>query len=94
MTKSDISSVLIRPHITEKATMSSESSVYVFEISQRTTKQEVAKAFNLKYKKEPTKIAIVRIPAKKVFVRGKKGVKSGYKKAYVYLKKGEKVEIV
>jgi ribosomal protein L23 len=40
------------------------------------------------------KIRTVTIPAKRVFVRGKVGHKSGYKKAYIYLKKGEKVEII
>lgn len=92
--KTELANILVRPHITEKATMTSEASVYVFQIPQKATKQEVAKAFTAKYKKEPVKIATVRIPAKKVFVRGKKGTQSGYKKAYIYLKKGEKVEII
>lgn len=92
--KKDLSSILTRPHITEKATMTSESSVYVFQIPQTATKADVLKAFTLKYKSTPVKVATVRIPAKKVFVRGKRGVSSGYKKAYIYLKKGEKVEIV
>jgi ribosomal protein L23 len=32
-------------------------------------------------------------PAKHVFVRGRAGTKSGYKKAYISLKKGEKIDI-
>ena len=88
----DLTQVLIRPHVTEKATMSGDSSIYVFEIDSKSTKGAVKKAFMDKYKINPLKIATVTIPAKNVFVRGKRGKKSGYKKAYVYLKKGTKIE--
>ncbi|MEQ1561434.1 MAG: 50S ribosomal protein L23 [Nitrospira sp.] len=90
--KKDLAHILIRPHITEKATFASESSVYTFEIDPKATKTLVAKAFAEKYKTTPVKVTTVTIPAKNVFVRGKIGKKSGYKKAYVYLKKGEKIE--
>jgi ribosomal protein L23 len=46
------------------------------------------------YKVQPTKIAMTKIPGKSVFVRGKKGERSSGKKAYVYVKKGDKIEIV
>ncbi len=92
--KKDLNSVLINPRITEKATFSSEKSVYVFKIDPGTTKAHVKKAFVEKYKVTPVKIHTVTIPAKNVFVRGKKGKKSGYKKAYIYLKKGETIEII
>ena len=90
----NLANILINPRITEKATMSSERSVYVFKIDPRTSKALVEKAFIEKYKVTPLKINTVTIPAKSVFVRGKKGKKSGYKKAYVYLKKGDKIEII
>lgn len=93
MTK-HLSTVLKRPHITEKATVSSEKSVYVFEIDARATKSAVLKAFTEKYNKTPVKISTVTIHAKKVFVRGKVGKKAGYKKAYIYLKKGETLEVL
>ena len=63
-----------------------------FEIDPKATKVLVGKAFIEKYKVNPVKISTVTIPAKNVFVRGKKGKKSGYKKAYIYLKKGDKIE--
>ncbi len=90
--KKDLNHILIKPHVTEKATVSSESSVYVYEIDPKATKGEVTKAFAEKYKVSPVKVTTVTIPAKNVFVRGKRGKKSGYKKAYIYLKKGEKIE--
>ncbi len=84
--------ILIRPRITEKATVSAEKSIYVFQVHPKSTKRDVEKAFQEKYKISPLKIRTVTIPAKNVFVRGKRGKKSGYKKAYVYLKKGTKIE--
>ncbi len=90
--KKDLNSFIIRPHITEKASLKAESSVYVFEIAPNATKSQVEKAFTEKYKIDPIKVSTVTIPAKNVFVRGKRGKKSGYKKAYVYLKKGDKIE--
>jgi large subunit ribosomal protein L23 len=83
---------LLRPRITEKATFLSEKNVYAFEISDKATKKSVAEAVRAFYKVVPIKINIVRNPAKKVFIRGKRGVKSGVKKAYIYLKKGDKIE--
>jgi large subunit ribosomal protein L23 len=92
--KTHISSVLLRPHITEKATFSAENSVYVFEINPLATKTTVMQSFKDQYKIDPVKVRVVTIHAKNVFVRGKKGQKSGYKKAYIYLKKGDKIEII
>ncbi len=90
--KKDLNSVILRPHITEKATFSAEKSVYVFEVDARSSKVLIAKAFEQKYKIVPLKVATVTIPAKNVFVRGKRGSKASYKKAYVYLKAGTKIE--
>ena len=90
----DLAAVIIRPRVTEKATVSAESGVYVFEVSKNSTKTQIAKAIAGMYKVTPVKVRVVTLPAKKVFVRGKKGVKSGIKKAYVYLKKGDKIEII
>ncbi len=90
--KKDLAHILIKPHITEKATMSSEAAVYVFVTDPEATKGHISEAFLEKYKITPEKVRTVTIPAKNVFVRGKRGKKSGYKKAYIYLPKGTKIE--
>lgn len=90
--KKDLNQFLIRPRVTEKGTIKSESSVYTFEVAPNSTKAHIAQAFIEKYKVSPMKIRTVTIPAKNVFVRGKRGLKSGYKKAYIYLKKGTTIE--
>lgn len=87
--------ILLGPRITEKASEKSmNENVYVFEVSSKSTKREIAQAVLAVYKVKPLKVATVTIPHKKVTVRGIRGVSGGGKKAYVYVKKGEKIEIV
>lgn len=90
--KAKYANVLIRPRITEKANMAALTNVHTFEVAPSATKLQVAKAMEVFYKVIPVKVNIVRNPSKKVFARGKRGVKSGVKKAVVYLKEGDKIE--
>ena len=62
-------------------------------MSKNSTKHTIEKEIKTLYKVNPTKIRIVNLPAKKVFVRGKVGNVSGIKKALVYLKKGDKINL-
>ncbi len=91
---SSAASVIIRPRITEKSGILSQGGVYSFEISKNSNKTMVKKAFVTLYKVQPTKVAIVNIPAKKVFVRGRRGVVAGIKKAVITVKKGDKIDFV
>ena len=87
--------VLLRPRITEKASFLSElNNVYTFEIAKDATKTSVAKAVIEVYKVKPIRVSIVNLPAKEVFMRGKKGTKQAIKKAMVQLKAGDKIEFV
>ncbi len=86
--------ILLRPRITEKASVKNEQSVYVFEISQKANKKDVANAIFENYKVHPISVNIATTPAKAVFIRGKVGKKAAIKKAYVYLKVGDKIEII
>jgi large subunit ribosomal protein L23 len=90
----NISSVLLRPRVTEKASVLAEKNTYVFEINPRANKQDVAAAVTYAYKVTPQKVRIVNLPRKRVFSRGKLGMQSGVKKAFVYLKQGDKIEFI
>ncbi len=94
----DLSRVLIRPRITEKgAIIAEELNVYTFDVDVCSTKTQIKAAIQQIYKVSPVKIHIAKIQDKKVRVRGqrkKTGVKSGGKKAFVYLKKGDSIEFV
>jgi len=87
--------IIKRPRITEKSGIQAEGlNIYTFEVTEMANKKNIAKAVKEIYKVTPVKVNITNLPAKKVFARGKKGRKSGVKKAIVYLKKGDKIEFV
>lgn len=92
----DLGMVLVRPHVTEKASDLSEKGVYVFEINKLANKMHVRQAVERMFKVTPEKIAIVTGKTKLMRNRNNNRVevkKSGVKKAMVYLKKGDKIEI-
>jgi large subunit ribosomal protein L23 len=88
-----VSKEIIKLHIAEKSTLLNEKGIYVFEIGRKTNKVMVRRAIKEKYGVLPRKVNIVNIPSKKISFRGKKGTKRGFKKAMVFLKKGDKIEI-
>lgn len=94
----DLTWVLKNPRITEKAALKAESGVYVFEVSKDATKAQIAEAVSEMYKVTPVAVNIAKTAAKKVVRRKTTGTTSGYKsgikKAYVYLKKGDTIELV
>ena len=88
--------VLLRPRITEKATDVTEGGVYVFDVLQSANKADIADAIQSVYNVSPRKVNVVRQRPMKFMsrMRGRKGMRSGYKKAYVYLKKGDRIDII
>ncbi|MEX0931539.1 MAG: 50S ribosomal protein L23 [Candidatus Paceibacterota bacterium] len=88
------SGVLLDPRITEKATDTAEKNIFVFNVAPSSTKQQIAQSVKEVYNVTPTKIRITKIPRKSIFMKGKKGFTASAKKAYIYLKKGDKIEIV
>lgn len=86
--------VIIRPRITEKSGMLSQQGVYTFEVTKHANKSMIASAIKSAFKVIPVKIAVINLPAKNVFVRGRRGVVSGTRKALVTLKKGDKIDFV
>ena len=87
--------ILRRPRITEKASfLADKQGVYCFEVSAGSSKADISKAIKEIYGVIPRKVHITMRPAKRVIRRGIPGKKVGIKKAYVYLKKGDKIEFV
>lgn len=86
--------IIKRPRVTEKAAIAAEvSNAYVFEVAKNATKNEIEKAVKALYKVSPIRVNVISLPAKKVISRGKRGKTAEVKKAVVYLKKGEKIEL-
>lgn len=93
--RGDVSHVLKNPRITEKASVHQNIGVYTFDVAQDATKTQIMQAVRESYKVSPAKVRIVQIPSKTTrnMRTGRYGVKSGGKKAYVYLKNGETITI-
>ena len=92
---SHASHVLLSPRVTEKAAIGSDAGVYVFNITKAATKPQVSAAVQELFKVTPRKINIVNSKPSSTVTRvtGRKGRTNGAKKAYVYLKEGDKIEL-
>ncbi|HEY4526735.1 MAG TPA: 50S ribosomal protein L23 [Candidatus Paceibacterota bacterium] len=91
----DYAHILKHARITEKATMHQAGHVYTFDVASYATKRDIVRAVLALYKVKPIKVATVMVPEKKVrnMKTGKIGVKKGSKKAYVFIKQGETINI-
>lgn len=85
--------VIVKPVITEKATMASEAGAVVFQVAKSATKPQIREAveavFGVKVKAVNT--VITKGKAKKF--RGRPGVRSDVKKAYVTLEDGNTIDV-
>lgn len=85
--------VVRRPVITEKAEVMRAANVYAFEVDDRANKTLVAKAMKEIYGVVPVKVNILNRPGKSKRNKYGVGFRPGMKKAYVYLKKTDKIQI-
>lgn len=85
--------VLIEPWITEKSHEKMAENKYIFKITNGARKGTTKKAVEELYGVTVMKVNIINIPAKQRSMGAKIGWKSGYKKAMVTLKKGDKIEL-
>ncbi len=91
------STVILGARITEKAANLADKNGYTFNVAANTTKSEIKKAIKALYKVTPVSVRTVNFPKKTVMPRGRRGnigSTGGGKKAYVYLKKGDKIEVL
>jgi len=84
---------ILGPRITEKASILAERNVYVFDVAKTANKLQIKNAVKALYKVMPLSVNTVVEKPKKIVQRGKVGTRGGGKKAYVELKKGDKIEL-
>lgn len=91
---SAVNSVLIRPRITEKTGNLTATNVYTFDVAITATKRTVAAAIEAEYKVKPIAVRIVTRKSARVRLRTRRGygATKGGKKAYVTVKKGDRIE--
>ena len=87
---------IVAPRITEKAALLGDRNVYTFEVRKGATKFEVRDAVKALYNVVPQKIRMVnKVPRHYMSrSRGTDRMEHGLRKAYVYLKKGDRIELV
>jgi len=85
--------VIVKPVITEKATMASENGAVVFQVAKTASKPVIKEAiealFGVKVKAVNTTIT----KGKTKRFRGQPGVRSDVKKAYVTLEEGQTIDV-
>ncbi len=92
----DLSSVIVGPRITEKSVSQSENDVYVFNVKRDANKFAIRDAIKALYNVTPVKVNTVNKKPAKRLVGSRNRMKhvAGMKKAYVYLKKGDSINLV
>lgn len=92
----NLAAVLIAPRITEKAALAIDNDVYTFTVQRGATKRDVRDAIEATYKVSPRKIRIVNKKPRHFTsrMRGRDMMEKGMKKAYVYLNKGDRIDLV
>lgn len=86
--------VILAPRVTEKAARLSEGSAFTFNVAIDATKEQIKKAVEVLYGKKPVKVTVIKQKQRLVFKRGRIGKEGAYKKATVYLTKGETIEFI
>ncbi len=85
---------ILSKRVTEKSGILSTKNAYTFLVPMDSNKSDIIKVFKKEYKKNPVKVTIARMPSKPLFRAGRPAWKSGYKKAVVTLKAGDKIEFM
>ena len=84
---------ILFPLITEKSTSMSEQNKIVFKVHERASKNSIKKNIEKIFKVNVVKINTINNKPKTKMVRGKLGIKKGFKKAVVTLKKGQTIDL-
>jgi large subunit ribosomal protein L23 len=84
---------ILKPIITEKATLLSEHGKIVFQVPLTATKKEIAEAVEELFKVKVTKVNTIRLKGKTKRFRGVAGKRSDVKKAVVTLQEGHAIDV-
>jgi large subunit ribosomal protein L23 len=91
----NLAEVIVKPVLTEKSVKQQAVGVWTFLVKPEATKGQIAEAIKQFFGVEPLKIRVAAVRPKKKFLwRHRRLVQKGrrLKKAWVYLKPGEKIK--
>jgi len=92
--KDYLSGVVIAPHVSEKAArISTEGNQYVFKVRRDATKPDIRAAVEFLFEVKVDTVNIVNQPGKEKRFGRSTGRRQDWKKAYVRLAEGQKIEM-
>jgi large subunit ribosomal protein L23 len=86
--------IIIRPLITEKADRLRENDCYQFEVQKRANKQAIKEAVEKLFNVNVVEVKTANYRGKPRQLGRSSGYKTGYKKAWVTLKPGQKIQLI
>jgi large subunit ribosomal protein L23 len=93
MIKARTFDVLVSPVFSEKATYANGMSKYTFKVNEQATKGDVKEAVEKIFEVEVKAVNILNTKGKKKVFKGRRGVRSGFKKAIITLKPGKTIDL-
>ena len=87
----DLADLILKPIVTEKATLLLEQNKYVFDVVPKATKPDIKVAIESLFDVTVTSVNTLRSPRKKKRVGRFLGYKPQYKRAIVTLKEGDSI---
>jgi len=85
--------VIVKPIITEKATLASENGAVVFRVARTATKPQIKEAVEAVFGVKVKAVNTVVTKGKTKRFRGQPGERSDVKKAYVTLEEGNTIDV-
>ena len=85
--------VIVKPIVTEKATMASEAGAVVFQVAKTATKPQIKEAVEAVFGVKVKAVNTVVTKGKTKRFRGQLGSRSDVKKAYVTLEEGNTIDV-
>ena len=94
MKQERLTKVLLAPHVSEKSTNLGSINQYVFEVANAATKPQIKAAVEALFKVKVKNVRVLNVmPKAKRFGRTE-GTRQGWRKAYVSLHAGDKIELM
>ena len=91
---SENENIIVSPVITEKASMARMDSVYVFRVLPSATKIDIQRAVEKLFNVEVLDVNTAKVRGKAKRIGRSFGRSSSWKKAYVKLKSGQKIDLI
>jgi len=93
MNKERLMTVLIQPHVSEKAAnLAEKANQYVFRVREDASKAEVKSAVELMFEVTVEGVNLLNRPGKTRRFKNMAGRRNGFKKAYVRLQSGQSID--